>query len=507
MIKPYDIAIIGGGINGCGCAADAALRGLSVVLCEKGDLASQTSSSSSKLIHGGLRYLEQFDFSLVRKALNERQTLLELAPYLVYPLQFVLPHSKQSRSSYLVGIGLWIYDHLSRQNRLPKSTSITREHQPNFFEPLIPTLNQAFTYYDCSTDDSRLTLANAIQAKNHGANILNHTEVIHAEIVDNLWHLSIQTRHERPQNIQAKTLINASGPWVNSVNTLLNIPNYQILSLVKGSHIVLPALYKGKHAYVLQHPDKRIVFTIPYHGYTLVGTTDVPFEGSPNNLSISQAEIDYLFDLIAIYFRQKPTQDNIITSWSGVRPLLSDPSKSAQTLTRDYLYHFSKQPAPCVSIYGGKITTYRLLAEEVVDQFRGVFPDLKKSITSVTPLPGTTQFKENRLQWHQTYAWLDKTILEHYLQTYGSRTDLILQDCKSMDDLGEHFSGVLYQREIDYLIHEEWANAADDILWRRTKLGLKFDADGLQRLENYLHLQHTKPSLIDYNKYNPRKSS
>ena len=270
MTTTYDVAIIGGGINGCGCAADAALRDLSVVLCEKGDLASQTSSSSSKLIHGGLRYLERFDFSLVRKALNERQKLLDLAPHLVHPLQFVLPQSKQLRSSWIVRIGLLIYDNLSHRNRLPKSTTVTRKKNPDFFKPLVSALKQAFTYYDCSTDDSRLTIANAIQAKQHGATILSYTEVIHAEIIDNLWHLTVQSNNQSPQKIKAKALINAAGPWVANVNQLLNIPNYHALSLVKGSHIVLPMLYEGNHAYVLQHPDNRIVFTIPYHGYTLV---------------------------------------------------------------------------------------------------------------------------------------------------------------------------------------------------------------------------------------------
>ncbi len=486
MTKPYDIAIIGGGINGCGCAADAALRGLSVVLCEKGDLASQTSSSSSKLIHGGLRYLEQFDFTLVRKALNERQTLLDLAPHLVHPLQFVLPQSKRMRSSWIVRMGLFIYDNLSRLNRLPKSATVTRRKNPNLFKPLVPTLKQAFTYYDCSTDDSRLTISNAIQAKLHGADILSHTEVIHAEIVDNLWHLTVQPSNQAPRKIKAKALINATGPWVNSVNQFLNIPNHHALSLVKGSHIVLPALYEGSHAYVLQHPDNRIVFTIPYYGYTLVGTTDVPFTGLPDKLSISQAEIDYLLDLIALYFGKKPTQDSIITSWSGVRPLLSDPNKSAQTLTRDYLYHFSNQPAPYVTIYGGKITTYRLLAEKVIDQFRDIFPNLQRSNTNITPLPGAIQFKDYARKARQTYPWLDETILNHYVHTYGTRADIILQDCRSIDDLGEYFTGVLYQREVDYLMKEEWATSVDDVLWRRTKLGLDFDDHARERLKKYL---------------------
>lgn len=486
MNAPYDIAIIGGGINGCGCAADAALRGLSVVLCEKSDIASQTSSNSSKLIHGGLRYLEQFDFSLVQKALNERQNLLELAPHLVHPLQFVLPHSHSMRPSWMIRLGLFIYDHLSRRNRLPKSRKVTRQQHPDMFTPLVPSINSAFTYYDCSTDDSRLTLANAIQAKQHGANILSQTEVIHAEIVDHIWHLTVKDHNHKTQIIKAKTLINAAGPWVEKINRLLNIPSHHKLSLVKGSHIVLPALYEGQHAYVLQHPDKRIVFAIPYYGYTLVGTTDVPITGTLDDLSISQAEIDYLFDIIAIYFGQRPTQDKMISTWSGVRPLLSDPSKTAQTLTRDYLYHFSSQPAPCITVYGGKITTYRLLAEEVIDQFKLVFPDLKRSNTINTPLPGASQSDDHALKARQAYPWIDEAILSHYLQTYGDRTEMILQNCRTIEELGEHFAGVLYQREVDYLIEKEWATSAEDVLWRRTKLGLDFDVHSQQRLIQYI---------------------
>lgn len=486
MTPVYDIAIIGGGINGCGCAADAALRGLSVILCEKDDLASQTSSSSSKLIHGGLRYLEQFDFSLVRKALNERQNLLELAPYLVHPLQFILPQSKKMRSSWVVRTGLFIYDHLSKRNSLPKSTTVTRKLNPNFFKSLLPAFKQAFSYYDCSTDDSRLTIANAIQAQEHGANILSHTEVIRAEVIDHIWHLTIKTRHQEPRIIKAKALINAAGPWVSNVNQMLSIPNYHTISLVKGSHIVLPALYEGQHAYVLQHSDKRIVFTIPYHGYTLVGTTDIPFTKSPEKPSISNAEIDYLLDLTALYFNKKRSKDSIKTSWSGLRPLLSDPGKSAQTLTRDYVYHLSTKPAPCITIYGGKITTYRLLAEKVVNQLQHIFPDLPHSKTITTPLPGAANFYSYVAQARQTYPWIEEAILNHYLQTYGTRTDLLLQNCQSMSDLGAHFADVLYQCEVDYLIKHEWVTSVDDLLWRRTKLGLHFDNIAREKLAKYL---------------------
>ena len=490
MTKPFDVAIIGGGINGCGCAADAALRGLSVVLCEKDDLASKTSSSSSKLIHGGLRYLEQFDFSLVKKALNERQIMLNIAPHIVHPLKFILPQDKHIRSHWMLRIGLFLYDNLSRKNQLTKSSYITRKQNPDYFKPLIPTLNQGFAYYDCTADDARLTITNAIQAKQHNAEILTHTEVTHADIIDNIWHLTVQTKNQKPSVIRAKTLINAAGPYVEGLNQLLNIPNKQALSLVKGSHIVLKSLYKGNFAYVLQHNDKRIVFTIPYLGHTLIGTTEIPITGSLDSLQISPAEIDYLLDTVAKYFNKKPKADQIITSWSGVRPLLSNPDKTAQTLTRDYCYHYSAIPAPCVTIYGGKITTYRLLASKVIDTLDVIFPNIKPSKTDITLLPGappdSKSIQDYHLTLHHAYPWLNKEMLNHYLQTYGSRAELILKGCSEIKDLGEHIMGPLYQREVEYLIKEEWATSADDILWRRTKLGLDFNQEARLKLNAFL---------------------
>ena len=490
MTKPFDVAIIGGGINGCGCAADAALRGLSVVLCEKMDLASQTSSSSSKLIHGGLRYLEQFNFSLVRKSLNERQILLNIAPHLVHPLRFVIPQQTTHRSQWLLRLGLFLYDNLSRNNKLPKSGILTRQHNPAYFKPLISSIHKGFMYYDGMTDDARLTITNALQAKQHGANILTQTEVIHAEIINSIWHLTIQTNHQEPRLIKARSLINAAGPWVETLNNTLGIPNNHTLSLVKGSHIVLEKLYDGDHAYVLQHDDKRIVFTIPYFGHTLVGTTDIPFAGEPNALKITPTEIDYLFDLIARYFGRKPETKHIITSWSGVRPLLTEPNKNASTLSRDYLYHFSTQPAPCVTIYGGKLTTYRILAEKVIDQLRSVFPKMAGSTTNSTPLPGaidnSLSLNDYQHKAHECYPWLDEVILKHYLQTYGVLTEEILQNSKNTDDLGIYFGGTLYQKEVDYLVAEEWATSVDDILWRRTKLGLNFNKKEQEQLNQYL---------------------
>jgi glycerol-3-phosphate dehydrogenase len=485
MKELFDVAIIGGGINGCGVAADAALRGLSVVLCDKSDLASHTSSASSKLIHGGLRYLEQYEFSLVKKGLTERQVLLNIAPHLIKPLQFIVPQQYPLRNPWFIRLGLFLYDNLSRGNRLPKSRFVTRAKDLDFFNPLKQSIKQGFSYYDCATFDARLTLANALQAKQHGAAILPHHEVASAHIVDGLWHINLQSKTKGESQIIARSLVNATGPFVTEVNALLNIANAHALSLVKGSHILLPPLYKGEHAYLLQHPDKRIVFTIPYFGYTLVGTTDVPFKGSADAVQIDNTEIEYLLDIVKRYFDKKVSQKDIISTYSGVRPLLYSPNQSAQTLSRDYLYHFSQTPAPCVSIFGGKITTYRLLAKEVVDHLSPVFPNLNPSITHLTPLPGATQ-TNSRDFLQKTYPWLSPLLLEHYIQTYGTRTHLILQDCDHPDALGMSFTPLLYQREVDYLIREEWASTVDDILWRRTQLGLTIQVDELKKLRAYV---------------------
>ena len=494
MEQVFDVAIIGGGINGCGCAADAALRGLSVFLCEQDDLASKTSSKSSKLIHGGLRYLENFDFSLVKKALHERQKLLQLAPHLVHPMPFVIPYQKNMRPLWMLRAGLFLYDHLSTANKLPHSKLFHRQQQPTYFEPLEQQLTKGFLFYDCATDDARLTVANALQAKEHGATIMPHTKLVRADVKDGQWIITLQDKTAKTFQIKAKTVINTTGPWVTKVNQLLKIPLEHAISLVKGSHIVVNKLYEGEHAYMLQHSDKRIVFTIPYLGHTLVGTTDVPFLGDLNELYIEPSEIEYLFAIIKQYFNKQLHESDIITSWSGLRPLLSNSSKSPSTLSRDYSYHFSNHPAPAVTVYGGKITTYRLLAVQAVNQLRKIFPNLTNSPTNITPLPGailgSMNFTDYQLYAHQTYTWLDTETKDRYLKTYGTRTEKILAGCTQMTDLGRCFTPTLYQIEVDYLLQEEWAMHCDDILWRRTKLGLTIKNSEKTALADYLIQVH-----------------
>lgn len=492
----YDVAIIGGGINGCGCAADAALRGLSVLLCEQDDLASKTSSSSSQLIHGGLRYLENFDFGLVRKALDERQKLLQLAPHLVHPQLFVLPHQKNTRPLWMLRAGLFVYDYLSQINQLPHCKFIQRQQNKAYFSPLAEPINKGFLFYDCATDDARLTLANALQAKEYGATIMTHTTLIEARAIDKQWQLLLQPDGAPPVSIRTKSIINATGPWVEKTNQMLQIPLQQSLSLVKGSHVVVRQLYKGEHAYLLQHNDKRIVFTIPYHGYTLIGTTEVFCSSIPDSVDIDAREKDYLLTLVSQHFENPLTAKDIVHCYSGIRPLLSMKNKSARTLSRDYAYQYSTNPAPAVTLYGGKITTYRKLALHAVDQLRAVFPNLSHSFTDTIPLPGARLNSMNFTEYQRTaqekYAWLDEETRLRYLNTYGTYIEKILARCTKMTDLGSCFTPTLYQVEIDYLLKEEWARTCDDILWRRTKLGLHIDKHGKKILKDYIKYKQSK---------------
>lgn len=496
MTQLFDVAVIGGGINGCGIAADAAMRGLSVILIEKDDIASKTSSSSTKLIHGGLRYLEYFNFSLVRKSLHERQILLNMAPHLVKPMPFVLPYKQSLRPSWILRIGLFLYDHLSPGNTLPRSQLVHRSMRAYYFLPLSNQFNKGFLFYDGVTDDARLTLANALQAKKHGALIYTRTELVGANIHHNTWDLQLKTKNGHEQSIHARTIINATGPWVQSINRLLAIPEHHTLSLVKGSHLVVPRLYDGDHAYLLQNDDKRIVFVIPFHGFSMIGTTEVLLADNLDKVTISNEEITYLFQLVSNYFKQTLTSASLITTWSGVRPLLADGDAEMRTMSRDYVFHFTEHPAPAIIIYGGKITTYRQLACEVVDKLQVVFPTLSPSITDKTPLPGAFLGNMNYQQYQtfalKQYRWLDKSVLTRLLSTYGTQTDTLLAGCQKKSELGYHFGHGLYEREVEYLILEEWATECNDILWRRTKLGLLFNSEELDKLSQYLINQSIK---------------
>jgi glycerol-3-phosphate dehydrogenase len=490
MDQVFDVAIIGGGINGCGCAAEAALSSLSVILFEQNDLASKTSSSSTKLIHGGLRYLEHYEFSLVKKALEERQILLNLAPHLIQPQSFILPYQKHMRPAWLLRLGLFFYDHLSRKNNLPKCKSIKRSSKNNYFTPLIDEIKRGFLFYDAATDDARLTIINAIQAKNNGANIRPNSKIIHAETINNLWQLTIQPKEGTEYKIFAKSLINAAGPWVESIAQLTQIPIQKKITLVKGSHIIVPQIYAGKQAYFLQHNDKRVIFVIPYHGFSMIGTTETQCTDPFSEVHISEQETEYLIKLVNSYFKTKLSAKAIVYSWSGIRPLLANKTKELNSLSRDYSYEYSTVPAPIITIFGGKITTYRQLAEEIINQLTPVFPQLHHSDTKNIPLPGsmfgTMNFEQYIIYARTKYQWLDSQLLNRYLYSYGSHTEMFLSKCTNIESMGKKYGSSLYQVELDYLITEEWAKETDDILLRRTKLGLTMDNNSIKELSIYL---------------------
>lgn len=494
MEQIYDVVVVGGGINGCGCAADAALRGLSVLLCEKDDLASKTSSHSSKLIHGGLRYLEHFDFSLVKHAIDERQRLLHLAPHLVHPLPFVLPLDSKGRSATMISIGLFLYEHLSRINKLPKHKKMHRASSPGHFSALNSSIEKGYLFYDCQTDDARLVITNALQAQAHGAKISTHTALISAQTHNNQWHLTLKSKQGEVQTIKARALINASGAFVQEINQLSQISSQYDMTWLQGSHLIVPKLYAGDHAYILQTPDKRIVFTIPYHNdFTLIGTTETIFQGDPNHVTIASQEIEYLCNIIKYYFNQDITPDSFIATSSGIRTLVSA-HKNPTALSRDYAYEYSNHPAPAVSILSGKITTYRKLSQLVVDELAPIFPLMPKSKTATTPLIGAhfenKSFTEYKEDYQKNYLWLEEKTKTHYLTTYGTLTEKILLNRYSMSDLGIHFGNTLYQAEVDYLMQEEWAQCAEDILWRRTKLGLRLSAEECSQLESYMEISN-----------------
>ncbi|WP_155080707.1 glycerol-3-phosphate dehydrogenase [Piscirickettsia salmonis] len=494
VVSHSDLFIIGGGINGTGIAADAAGRGLTVTLCEQADLASATSSASSKLIHGGLRYLEHYEFSLVRKALAEREILLRKAPHIIRPLQFILPHQKHLRPAWLIRIGLFLYDHLAKRKFLPKSRAYNLK-TTLFGKNLKSKLKRGFSYYDCHVDDARLVVLNALSAKEQGTTILTRSKCIFAKRHNNmLWYIKVQDQQTQIiKEYTAKALINASGPWASTIlPNLTHAPTQYHLSLVKGSHIVIPKLYEGEHAYILQNADNRIVFTIPYEqNFTLIGTTDLNYEGDPAQVKINNEEIDYLINLVNDYFEPGMQKTDILWSYSGVRPLLNDESDTPSAITRDYKIIVDDQHGlPLVNIFGGKITTYRALAEQTLEKLQPYFPAMTAPWTANDYLPGgdlgTKTFDKFYQRLQDQYPWLPKQLTLRLARSYGARIHCILRKCTSTTDLGQHFGNTLYEKEVKYLIEHEWAKTADDILWRRSKLGLHLTAEQQKQLIDWL---------------------
>jgi len=461
----YDLLIIGGGINGCAIAREASLLGLKALLVEKDDLAAHTSSASTKLIHGGLRYLETYEFRLVREALHERERLLEAAPHLIRPLTFVLPHAHSVRPWWLVRLGLHLYDLLAGGTSLPRSRGL-RKGDKAYTDPLAGT-HSGFVYSDCRVDDARLTLANAIDAAHHGAEIATRTELLGAKREGETWRAELSDG----RTIEARGLVNAGGPWVRLLLDKLAIANHSQVRLVKGSHIVVPKLFDGDHAYILQQPDRRIVFAIPYEGeFTEIGTTDIPVD-RPEDAVCSEEEKRYLLEAVNRYFTHQASEQDIVWCWSGVRPLHDDGAAKAQAVTRDYVLELDQAGPPLLSIFGGKITTARALAEEALAKIGPVLGVEAEPVTRARVFPGGAipAFDKFLATAKARWPFLGDARAERMAHAYGCCLGDMLRD---LPDLGEDLGAGLTATEIRWMRDHEWARTAEDVLWRRSKLGL-----------------------------------
>ena len=501
----YDIAVIGGGINGAGIAADAAGRGLSVFLCEKDDWASHTSSASSKLIHGGLRYLEHKEFRLVREALAEREVLLKKAPHIIHPMRFIMPHQPHLRPAWLIRTGLFFYDHLGKRETLAGSNLVDFQAVNS---PLKAEITRGFEYSDCAVDDARLVVLNVMQARELGAKAVTRTRCLGAKrvqlnAVQNVWQIELE-KGQGAYQIQAKVLVNAAGPWVAEFiqqDLHLNAP-YGI-RLIQGSHLIVPKLYDGQKAYILQNDDQRIVFAIPYlNKYTLIGTTDKEYLGDPNSVEITDEEIAYLLDASNDHFKMQLSRKDIISTFSGVRPLCDDESDNPSAVTRDYTLALSQENdgAPLLSVFGGKLTTYRKLAESAMEHVQAFFPEMKKMWTASSVLPGAENFssaEDLAAQIQDKVSGVSAELAARWVNAYGTRIWKFIQQAVSVYELGQDFGHGLYAQEVDYLVECEWAVSAEDILKRRTKLYLEFSADESLQLDQYLQALHQRRAQED----------
>lgn len=485
-----DLIVVGGGINGTGIAADAAGRGLSVLLLEANDLASATSSASSKLIHGGLRYLEYYEFRLVREALAEREVLLKLAPHIVYPLRFRLPHQPHLRPAWMIRTGLFLYDHLGHRTTLPGSVGLKFGAD----SVLKPELTRGFEYSDCWVDDARLVALNALEVVEKGSEVKTRMKVTKAVRENDLWTVEAQDQITgETQTWQAKGLVNVTGPWVKEFyDNELHMKSPRGIRLVKGSHIVVPKVHDEPQAYILQNEDQRIVFVIPWlEQFSIIGTTDVEYHGDPREVKIDDNEINYLLGVYNDHFKKQLTQDDVVWSYSGVRPLSDDESDSAQAVTRDYTMEVADDQgkAPLLSVFGGKLTTYRKLAEHAMDKLASYYPNIGPAWTKDSVLPGgkigkDTQSYQTQLQRY--YPWLPEALAHRYTHTYGDRSELIINGATSLAELGENLGHDLYEAELRYLVEKEWVVELDDAIWRRTKLGMWLDESQKQRVAEWI---------------------
>jgi glycerol-3-phosphate dehydrogenase len=504
---PFDVAVIGGGINGCGIARDAAGRGWSVFLCEKGDLASATSSASTKLIHGGLRYLEYYQFRLVREALLERETLWRIAPHIVWPLRFVLPHHKGLRPAWLLRFGLFLYDHIGGRKLLPPTRSL-RLRNDLVGEPLKPEYTFGFEYSDCWVEDSRLVALNARDAANLGAAIAPRTRCTGGKRERGLWVLTLLDEITgETSEIRARTLVNAAGPWVGDVLTSTLRENAPApVRLVKGSHIVVSQLFAHDRCYIFQNADRRVFFAIPYErDFTLIGTTDLDYVGDPGGATASDDEIAYLCEAANDYFKTPVGKDRVIWSYSGVRPLYDDGAPEAQAATRDYVLKLDApagQPA-LLSVYGGKITTYRRLAESALALLASHLPAPRRAEgwTAREPLPGgdfpVQGFDAQLAATRSRYPFLGAALAHRLVRAYGTLAPKILGAAKSQGDLGRTFGADLTEAEVRYLALQEWAMTGEDVVWRRTKLGLRLSKAEIADVDDYLRVLLAAPQAAE----------
>ena len=488
----YDLLIIGGGINGTAIARDASGRGLKVLLCERDDLASHTSSSSTKLIHGGLRYLEYYEFRLVREALIEREVLLRAAPHIIWPMRFVLPYSKGLRPAWILRTGLLLYDSLGGREKLKGTKTLDLRKAPHH-GVLEPRLTKGFEYSDCWVDDARLVVLNALDAAHRGADIRTRTEVVSIDTGEGGYAAEIRSGGQT-ETVTAKGVINAAGPWVDDIASKVNDDvNDAGVRLVKGSHIITKKLFEGDHAYMFQNADERIIFAIPYEGdFTLIGTTDEPYDLSEGDVKISDKEINYLCGAASEYLQQDITPEDVVWTYAGVRPLYDDKSENASAVTRDYVLDIDEhvKGAPFLSIYGGKITTSRKLAEHAMQKLSKYLGTDNDGWTESAGLPGgdiiDADFEGFYADMQAKYSAVPADLLLRLCRAYGTRITLVLGD-DSAPKLGRHFGAGLYELEAKYLINHEWATQTDDVLWRRSKLGLHMSPDEIAAFTDWFN--------------------
>jgi len=486
----YDLLIVGGGINGAGIARDAAGRGLSVLLVEQDDLAAHTSSASTKLVHGGLRYLENLDFRLVREALSERETVLRIARHIARPMGFVLPLAPHTRPGWMIRLGLFLYDHLGGRSSLPRSRAVTLD-AGGYGAALKAGLGKGFLYSDGWVDDARLVVLNAIDARERGADVRTRTRFLAAERAGSAWRATVAGPDGKKTSLLARAIVNAAGPWVDAVlRTTGDLPQVRPPRLVKGSHVIIPRIHAREHAYIFQNADGRVLFAIPYErDFTLIGTTDVEWTGAPSAPRISDSEILYLCQTASAWLAQPIFPVDVVHSYAGVRALYDDGSRKAARVTRDFhLALDHRDDLACVSIFGGKLTTYRRLAEHVLARLKPWLPRFGAAWTAQAPLPGA-DFKDIELlrdDHRARWPFLAADVAERMVRAYGRRMSMILGDAQSMADLGTNHGYGLTDAEIDYLAREEWAATAEDILWRRSKLGLHLPADAAAAIERRL---------------------